>query len=488
MKMLQRRAGVFLFLFGLFFLSTIYAVEPTEIETEIRNGNFAAARSMIDQYIANGKATPLEIWNLNFRKEQTERIERDFRAAPSQVLDSIRKYYPDVSPEQFARKLVQWKQSKALEVMTINGEERFFHSAAENLFRIDPDAKRVKLEKEGPGNVSLNDFLRIHLATLHTRAKETNKPTGLEPKTIRATYTLTVPPDTVPEGETIRCWLPFPRSDHRRQTDVVLLDSNLDNPILSPPEYEHCTIYSEKVAVVGTPTVFRVRFQYRATGEWFDPSHPAQKPYNKESELYKRFTAEQTNHVIFTEEIKQLSEKIVGDEKEPHLIVQKIYEAITTTYPWARSREYSTMDNIPTYVIEHKHGDCGMVALLLITLCRYNGIPAKWQSGFMTHPKNVGMHDWAEVYFEGIGWVPIDPSFGGRKLFENRELDDFFLSGTDSYRLIVNEDFGSNLYPAKIHPRSETVDFQRGEVEWRGSNLYFNRWTWNLNVEYLDEE
>jgi hypothetical protein len=24
------------------------------------------------------------------------------------------------------------------------------------------------------------------------------------------------------------------------------------------------------------------------------------------------------------------------------------------------------------------------------------------------------------------------------------------------------------------------VDLQRGEVEWRGGNLYFDKWEWNL--------
>jgi len=33
--------------------------------------------------------------------------------------------------------------------------------------------------------------------------------------------------------------------------------------------------------------------------------------------------------------------------------------------------------------------------------------------------------------------------------------------------------------------RSEIVDFQRGEVEWRGGNLYFNQWSWNFNVEEI---
>ena len=41
------------------------------------------------------------------------------------------------------------------------------------------------------------------------------------------------------------------------------------------------------------------------------------------------------------------------------------------------------------------------------------------------------------------------------------------------------------LYPAKRFPRSETVDFQRGEVEWKGGNLYFDKWSWNIKVDYL---
>lgn len=32
--------------------------------------------------------------------------------------------------------------------------------------------------------------------------------------------------------------------------------------------------------------------------------------------------------------------------------------------------------------------------------------------------------------------------------------------------MIVNTDYGMPLQPEKQYPRSETVDFQRGEVEW----------------------
>ncbi|UCH11818.1 MAG: hypothetical protein JSU61_04635 [Fidelibacterota bacterium] len=42
-----------------------------------------------------------------------------------------------------------------------------------------------------------------------------------------------------------------------------------------------------------------------------------------------------------------------------------------------------------------------------------------------------------------------------------------------------------NGIPAKVHFRSETVDSQRGEVEWRGGNLYFDQWDWEFEWEEI---
>jgi transglutaminase-like putative cysteine protease len=178
--------------------------------------------------------------------------------------------------------------------------------------------------------------------------------------------------------------------------------------------------------------------------------------------------------------------EVVGDEHNPYIKVKKIYEWIDTNFPWASAREYSTISNIPEYVLANRHGDCGQVSLLFITMARAAGIPAKWQSGWMMHPGNKNLHDWAEVYFEGIGWVPVDQSFG--RVFGNEGNDEtyyFFTKGLDPYRLIVNQDISGPFFPAKIYPRSETVDFQRGEVEWRGGNLYFDRWRYNMQIDYL---
>lgn len=79
------------------------------------------------------------------------------------------------------------------------------------------------------------------------------------------------------------------------------------------------------------------------------------------------------------------------------------------------------------------------------------------------------MHDWAMFYLELYGWLPVDVTHG---LYS--DIKWFYLGGMDSYRLIFNDDYSRPFYPEKEHFRSETVDSQRGEVEWDGGNLYFD--------------
>jgi hypothetical protein len=125
-----------------------------------------------------------------------------------------------------------------------------------------------------------------------------------------------------------------------------------------------------------------------------------------------------------------------------------------------------------------------MQTFLFISMLRYKGIPVRWQSGWMMPPDNENLHDWCEVYYEGTGWVPVDVSYDLQKS-SNLTIRDFYLSGVDSYRLIVNEGVAGPLHPEKKYLRSEPYDFQRGEVEWKGGNLYFDKWDYEMKIEYL---
>ncbi|MDR0420267.1 MAG: transglutaminase domain-containing protein [Prevotellaceae bacterium] len=451
-----------------------------KINAEIAAGNFDIADSLIDIYIAENNLNDDEIYNLNWQKDLMHRKKLDFRQNREGVVKYISKYYPEVDDTM----LEHWENTKALETMIINGEKKYFRNAARNLFRIDKDAGKRKIEVDGESIDELELLLEKYLPEVISQAKESPTRQSL-PKKMKITYTLTVPANTVPANETLRCWLPYPRTDSRRQTDIELLDINVSDYIISPDEYLHKSMYIEQAAKENEPVIFKYSFTMSTIAEWFDLKPENIKPYDKESELYKKYTAERSTHVIFSDLIKEYSAKIVENETNPLLVSNRILQYIKDNYPWASALEYSTMANIPEYVITNNHGDCGMVGLLYITLCRYNGIPARWQSGFMLHPGDVNLHDWAETYFEGIGWVPVDPSLI-RHSFADSDVNAFYSNGIDAYRWIVNDDYSQEFYPAKKYPRSETVDFQRGEVEWNGGNLYFNKWNWDIDVEYLN--
>ena len=65
-----------------------------------------------------------------------------------------------------------------------------------------------------------------------------------------------------------------------------------------------------------------------------------------------------------------------------------------------------------------KEGYCTYFASAMTVLCRMAGLPARYVEGFVAQPGADGFayvtgkeaHAWTEVYFEGFGWVPFDPT------------------------------------------------------------------------------
>lgn len=471
---------IFLCLFFCF-SSILYAqTKMKELNSLINRGEFSTAMEKIDSIIANADIKVEEEYELKYQKEKLERIKKDFKRTEEYVKKALLKYYPSLNNDM----IKMWEDDGSLEMKIIDGEKRYFNNAVPNLFRVNNAAKQKKIEVDGIQKDKLKTFLSEHLPQSIEQSISSGS-TVSNPKRIKISYTLTVDGGVVPKGEIIRAWLPYPRNGYQRQTDIKLISVNSKDYIISPDSYLHQSIYIEKPSEGNKPTQFNISLEYTCSSQWFNLSKEKIKPYNKSSELYKEFTSERAPHIIFTEKIKNLAANIIGDEKNPYNIVRKIAVWINDNIPWASAREYSTLDNISDYCLANMHGDCGIKSLLFITLARCSGIPAKWQSGWMMHPPIINLHDWTEVYFEGYGWVPVDPDFGIQNS-DDENVKYFYTNGIDSYRLIVNDDISSDFYPAKIFPRSETVDFQRGEVEWRCGNLYFDKWDYHMEVEYPD--
>lgn len=212
-----------------------------------------------------------------------------------------------------------------------------------------------------------------------------------------------------------------------------------------------------------------------------------------EAELKKQIKpcdlAEKAPHYVFSPFIKALSEKIVGDENNKTIIAKKIFDYIIHSYKYAYVRDYAAIDNLPEYFALRGRGDCGLQASLFITLCRYNGIPARWQSGIVTSGENGGAHDWAAVYLKGVGFRPVDCSFGGGGVRRGNEEDaQFYFGNIDPYRLIFNTDIQEPFNPPKNYYRLDPYDNQYGEAETqiemlKSSQCKFGRIIHNKTIE-----
>ena len=479
MKRVRFCLVVFLFIF-LFFVASNYAQVSEKFQQLIDQGEFTKTQQLMRQELAtNLDMDPIQRLNIIFQIERLDRIKKDFKQTKEEIVEYIKQYVPDVKEADLA----QWEQEKSLEFMVIDGDKKYFNNAAPNLFRINKKLKQIKKKKSESGTSPL--YNRLEDVRNITQAAKESGNKFVNPVRYRVTYTLTVKKNIVPKEKIIRCWLPFPREIPNRQIDVKLISSSPERYIISPnDDYLQRTIYLEQPSAGDNETKFQVIFEFTNHAVYQKIETQKVTPVKTNEELTP-YLSERPPHIVFSEELKQLSKKIVGKETNPYFIARKIFKYINDNIPWASAREYSTFANISDYVYQNHHCDCGMHQIFFMTLCRMNGIPTRWQSGWTTKPGGSGMHDWGEIYFEPYGWLPVDSDVG---LLESKNEQEkwFFIAGMDAFRLIVNDDYSQNLYPAKIHFRSETIDFQRGEVEWEGGNLYFDQWKWDYDVELLN--
>ncbi|MCY1719475.1 transglutaminase-like domain-containing protein [Prolixibacteraceae bacterium Z1-6] len=452
-------------------------VNKSEIEVLLKAGEFAKAEAILKRNIEKSPWQEKQAHQIQL--ETIDRIRKEFPYYRRDIEKQLEKYFPNISDAQ----LDEWEAAKQLEMRVIDGEKRYFKRSVSNLFRLNTEAKKLKESVDGKRISGSEKFQQTAIPGYFGNGLQPGK--SFDSRTIKVNYTITLKANAVSAGEMVRCWLPYPRINRERLPEVTLIDASQEEYIIAPEETMQRTVYMEKQAVNNEETVFNVSYSFKSVAQWFDVKPEQARPYKKSTEFYKKFTAERLPNITFSKRISSTAKQIVGAETNPVKQVELLFYWIDKNIPWAGALEYSTMDCIPKYVLENGHGDCGMKTFLLLSMTRSLGIPCKWQSGWYLLPEEKNLHDWAEVYYEGIGWVPVDPSFGLIDS-EDQRVKKFYLNGLDSYRLIINDDYSQELYPPKKHYRSEPYDFQRGELEWDGGNLYFDSWSYKMQVEYLD--
>lgn len=448
------------------------------------NGHFKEAAAVLENAIKAGKASPAELKTLKFELDRLQRIRDDYSWTREDLFDQLKTSVNGLTPEEFDG----WVKKGWFDQREIDGKTFFFDSGVNNLFFRHPE---LNPRRTPPKDERAKERHFLETVTAIKKAALEEKTPYVLPKTLRVTMNVTAKSGVASPGETVRAWVPIPRH-YPFQYDFKLLSSSVKPKAIDAEDSPIRSIYFEQPAKADKETSFQFDYEFTIRGVYFDLQPDKIQPCNPNDEAVKKFTGE-SPHVVFTPDIKELSAKIVGGEKNPMLVAKKIYDWQADHLQYSYALEYSTIRNISDYCRSHGYGDCGQQALLFITLCRYNGVPARWQSGWNLTPHATTIHDWAEIYLAPYGWMPVDPYMGNYAMRyittltpeQKKEIRDFYFGGLDQYRMIANSDHNQILNPPKDSFRSDDVDFQRGELEHNGKNIYFDQYSYSLKYQVL---
>ncbi len=96
-----------------------------------------------------------------------------------------------------------------------------------------------------------------------------------------------------------------------------------------------------------------------------------------------------------------------------------------TLTPGALPKDISSAEEFLDYfLLESKQGYCSYFATAFVLLARAEGIPARYVEGFCVPVDGTNetvvyssmAHSWPEVYIEGVGWIPFEPTPGYERI------------------------------------------------------------------------
>lgn len=429
---------------------------PEDIEKLKWYGDFERAERVITMRLEKEIPEPLRR-RLELEKWMLKRLPLRYIYDEKQALKELQTTFKGATREELER----LQDEGAVDWIFVNGQVRYRDNFVENL---------VKTRKE------LWDRLRDpSMAKERIEAGKLLDKTVLDMKEkgglayrmqIRASVKVEKEAERV--GELIRVHLPVP-VEKGQVRNFKLLKTSMEPAFIAPPDYPQRTVCME--TKLEADQEFWIEYEFENHTEYNRLAQEDVKD-NQVLDDLAPYLEETLPHIRFTPYMRELTEQAVLGEKNPLKKARNIYDYITTHVRYSFVRQYSTIGNLPEYMATSLKGDCGIYALLFITMCRIAGIPAKWQSGLYATPLTIGCHDWAQFYIEPYGWLYADCSFGSSAWRDqNKERWDFYFGNLDPFRVPMCSEFQHDFIPPKKFYREDPYDNQVGEAEYEDRGL-----------------
>lgn len=428
---------------------------PYEVQYYKYDGNFygviAAANKLLEGSIPHALRMRLII-----EKEVAAGMINDYLMMFDDLLGRIQKHYPVCTADNL-REIIRMGQTDFI-YKGMYGLMYFQNSAPANILSCHREYLMRLSDPDASEETPLDDMREENIRIMKQKGYRAFRYTVEEE--------LEVCPEHESAGERIRVHLPYPAAcPSQPAEEIKLLDCSHDRVYIS--EAEHRTACIETPHKAGD--MYSIRFCFVNRAEYRTPD-----PASVSVEQLDFYTGELYPHIRFTPLIKELAREISRDEKNPLLLARRVYDWVTMNVKYSYMREYLCLDNIPEFAILNRRGDCGVMALTFITLCRCLGIPARFESGSSVRSGYIGSHDWARFYVAPYGWLYTDLSYGSGAFQRGKtEIWNHYFCNLDPCRFVANTEFQQTFDPPKQFMRTDPFDNQSGEAEFESRGLGF---------------
>ena len=446
---------------------------PEDILRRKMHGDFQGAIALIDRRLGEEHTPEVLRSCLIVQREIISRMEADYPYTREEALAIIREHISDFEEAELEERIdngrIRW--------IYVNGEMRIFNRFFQSMVKADPPfAARAGVTLPG-----VESTVNKNVKGLIDRTIEKMMEKGSMTNRIRIRAKMKVNDEVFEKGMFVRAHLPIP-ANCEQQSQIRIEKVYPENGQIAPADAPQRTVCWEENMEENHE--FMVEYSYLHKAVYRDtrqmgPSDEIQPDFH---------TQEEAPHIVFTPYIRELVKNLTEGVTDPLEKARIFYDFITFNMKYTFMPAYFGLENIAETCARSYTGDCGVFALLFITLCRCAGIPACWQSGLTAEPDFCGGHDWVRFYVAPHGWLFADTSYGtGAVRLEKEERRQFYFGNLDPFRMVANSEFMAPFTVDKDHWRADPYDNQVGEIETADRGLRYEEYT-REKVTLLCEE
>ncbi|MCR4650024.1 MAG: transglutaminase-like domain-containing protein, partial [Lachnospiraceae bacterium] len=164
-----------------------------------------------------------------------------------------------------------------------------------------------------------------------------------------------------------------------------------------------------------------------------------EKQYSYENYLAHRdyIKEKYCSEVVLSDDLREYMDELLKDCKTDYEKLRRIQQLLVSfNYTLTPGELPAYVDTetefLDYFILEKREGYCNFFATAFVLLARAEGIPARYVQGYCTPTYSLSSiyitssmaHAWAEVYFDGAGWIPFDstPGFNGNTYWDTENL------------------------------------------------------------------